>query len=123
MNNHPHWRVITVPHHKSRRWYALEWSGCGRTMGKYKYRAVAEMRADELNLGAYAARAKHDPRYAAQREAYSVNGVIAYRYAVRFCGNRIGDAPDITRAWRLAGEHHADLIGISKDNPNRRNNA
>lgn len=52
------WRVITVPHHKSRRWYALEWCGNGnapsylingRTMEKHKYRATADKRAAELN--------------------------------------------------------------------------
>lgn len=50
------WTVKTVPMHHSRRWYALHWNGAplsylrdGRTMGRYKYRADAQQRADALN--------------------------------------------------------------------------
>lgn len=51
------WTVKTVPHHPSRRWYALHWNSDaplsylrdGRTMGRYKYRKDAQARADELN--------------------------------------------------------------------------
>lgn len=51
------WTVKTVPHHKSRRWYALHWNGPtplsylkdGRTSGRYKCRHDAQRLADARN--------------------------------------------------------------------------
>lgn len=122
MNN---WTVKTIPHHPRRRWYALHWNGAplsylkdGRTMGAYKYRKLAQYRADELNMGAFAARVKHDPSL-----GYTVGAVgpAPGGFYVAINGTWIAsDLHDETCAWQVAGEHYADAQGISANNPNRR---
>lgn len=104
--------------HSERKTYLRD----GHTEGSYKFKRDAELRADELNMGHFAALAKRDGRYSFRCEAFSSypKTPLGQRYAVTFCGERIGTAPNMRRAYQLAGEHIADRRGVARDNPNRR---
>lgn len=89
--------------------------------GSYKLKRDAKLRADEINLGYFAAHAKRDGRYQYTGEAYSEYPAIplGYRVVVRFLGSRVGTAATVEGAYQLAGDHLADRLSVSRDNPNR----
>jgi hypothetical protein len=92
----------------------------GYTQGSYKRRRDAEHQAFTIMLGHFAAEAMFDSRYTVFHEADSEGGRVTWRVVVRFLNERIGTAPDSDNAWKLAGEHLADIRLVAKDNPNRR---
>lgn len=102
----------------SRPRYTLRDSETGKRQGSYKFKRDAQQRADESNMGYFAAIAMRDGRYTfgSERNAQT----LGLQFAVRFCGERIGTAPDLVAAYRMAGEHIADRRGVARDNPNRR---
>lgn len=90
----------------------------GYTCGSYKLKRDAQVQADSINYGPYAAQAMHDSRY-----SFTVDRDFhghPWRVAVRFLGERIGAAPSSAQAYQAAGEHLADIRLVAQDNPNRR---
>lgn len=81
----------------------------GYTQGSYRLKRDAELRADELNMGAACAQAKRDQRYTYESDRDFNNQPS--RVAIYFCGKRVGTAPNMDMAYRFVCNHKAERVG------------